>query len=302
MSTLRLGTRGSALARWQTEHAIACLAERNAGIGAEMRILKTRGDVDRSTPLPAIGGSGLFTEELERALRDGEIDAAVHSLKDLPIESPTGLVVGAVFGRRNPGDVLVSRNGETLAGLPQGAVVGTSSMRRRAQLLAVRPDIVVRPIRGNVETRIGKVDSGEYDAAVLAAAGLDRLSLSSRVAEQLDLEIFLPAPGQGALAVQCRADDENVRTLLATIDDARLRAATEAERGFLAGLGGGCSLPVAALAEPTGDDLLLRGFVGAVTGEKAIRLSTRGPLDDGTALGRHLAVRAVEEGAAELLP
>ncbi len=299
---LRLGTRGSALALWQAEHVAARLRAGTAVFRIQLEVLSSRGDADRVTPLPEIGGKGVFTEHLERALRKNRIDLAVHSLKDLPVETPEGLALGAILGREDARDVLVSRDGARLASLPAGAVVGTSSTRRTAQVLAVRPDLVLKPIRGNVETRIGKVANGAYDAAVLAAAGVTRLGLGDRIAEYLPVETFLPAPGQGALAVQCRADDDRVRALLATIDDTALRAATDAERAFLEWLGGGCSMPVAALAEPDGDDaLLMRGFVGAPDGSRAIRLQERGELQHAAALGIHMAEAALREGAAELL-
>jgi hydroxymethylbilane synthase len=271
-------------------------------VRTELLVIRTQGDVDTETPLPEIGGKGAFTERLEQALRDGGIDLAVHSLKDLPIEPSNGLRVGAIFGREDARDVLVSRNGATLAGLPPGAAVGTSSTRRAAQLRAARPDLDVRPIRGNVETRIAKVDAGICEATVLAAAGILRLGLAARISEYLAPETFLPAPGQGALAVQCREDDDEVCVLLAPIDDPLLRAATDAERAFLRGLGGGCSMPVAALAEADGTQaLVLRGFVGAANGTRAIRVRAGGALADAQALGERLAQEALGKGAAALL-
>ncbi|MGD8279462.1 MAG: hydroxymethylbilane synthase [Gemmatimonadota bacterium] len=299
---LRLGTRGSALALWQAEHVAARLRAGSAVLRVELDVLSSRGDADRVTPLPEIGGKGVFTEHLEHALRDGRIDLAVHSLKDLPVEPAKGLVLGAILGRDDPRDVLVSRDGATLAALPRGAVVGTSSTRRAAQLLAVRPDLEPRPIRGNVETRLEKVRNGTYDAAVLAAAGIARLGLAERITEFLPLDTFLPAPGQAALAVQCRAEDERVRALLETIDEPGLRAATEAERAFLEWLGGGCAVPVAALATPDGGDgLVLDGWVGAPDGSRTIRRRGRGEATHAAALGIRLAEQALREGAAELL-
>jgi hydroxymethylbilane synthase len=299
---LRLGTRGSALALWQAEYVAERLRAGTAVLRIEVEILSSRGDADRVTPLPEIGGKGVFTEHLERALREGRIDLAVHSLKDLPVETPDSLVLGAILGREDPRDVLVSRDGATLASLPPGAVVGTSSTRRTAQVLAVRPDLVMKPIRGNVETRLEKVASGAYDAAVLAAAGIERLGLRERISEYLPLETFLPAPGQAALAVQCRAEDDWVRALLAAIDEPALRAATEAERAFLERLGGGCAMPVAALAVEDGRDaIVLDGFIGAPDGSRTIRLRYRGARRQAAALGIRLAEEAFHEGAAELL-
>ncbi|MGH7502494.1 MAG: hydroxymethylbilane synthase [Longimicrobiales bacterium] len=301
MTELRLGTRGSALALWQTRRVAADLAAFVQDRAIVERIIRTRGDDDRDAPLPEIGGKGVFTDELERALLGGEVDLAVHSLKDLPIEPRAGLAIAAVCVRDDARDAMVSRIGESLHALRAGAVVGTSSTRRTAQLLCVRPDLDVRPIRGNVETRIAKVDAGDYDATVLAAAGLLRLGLEGRVADWLPLETFLPAPGQGALAVQCRADDAAVLRLLSNLDDADARRCTVAERSFLAGLGGGCSLPVAAYATIDHDSIHLRGFVGALNGRRTIRLEQRASLDAGRAAGLAMAERALLDGAAELL-
>jgi len=299
---LRLGTRGSALALWQAEHVAARLRTGTTVLRIDVEILSSRGDADRVTPLPEIGGKGVFTEHLERALREGRIDLAVHSLKDLPVETPAGLVLGAILGRDDPRDVLVSRDGAELATLAPGAVVGTSSTRRTAQVLAVRPDLAPKPIRGNVETRLEKVANGTYDAAVLAAAGITRLGLGERITEYLPIDTFLPAPGQGALAVQCRADDGAVLRLLRAIDDPALRAATDAERAFLEWLGGGCAMPVGALA--AADDaggLVLDGYVGAADGSRTIRLRERGETSHASSLGIRLAERAFREGAAGLL-
>ena len=246
-----LGTRASPLARAQTERVAASLRAAWPGLVCEARPIVTRGDRTQRSgePLPAIGGKGLFTAELEQALRAGEIDLAVHSLKDLPTEEAAGIVLGAVCQREDVRDCLVARDGLTLAALPARAVVGTSSLRRAAQLRALRPDLEVRSVRGNVDTRIRKVREGELDAVLLAAAGIHRLGLEDAVTEWLPPEVMLPAPGQGALAVQCREGDEALLALLAAIDDPAARAATAAERGFLRALGAGCTAPVAAYAE-----------------------------------------------------
>jgi hydroxymethylbilane synthase len=298
---LRFGTRGSTLALWQTRRVAARLVELGRVADTEEVVIRTRGDDDVRSALPDIGGRGVFTEELERALLEGRIDVAVHSLKDLPVEQRPGLIIGAVCMREDPRDALITRTGAGLDAIAAAAVVGTSSTRRMSQLLAARADLDVRPIRGNVETRIAKVDGGEYDATVLAAAGIRRLGLDDRIAEVLPIATFLPAPGQGALAVQCRADDERARALIDDIDDAEARDCTDAERGFLAGLGGGCSMPIAAHAVAEGDDIILRGFVGARDGGRSIRLEDRfgrGEHLEGAAM---LARRALAEGAAELL-
>jgi hydroxymethylbilane synthase len=299
-ATLTIGTRGSPLALWQTDHIAGLLATAWPGLDCRIERFSTAGDRIIDQPLPEIGGKGLFTAELETALLDGAIDLAVHSLKDLPVVDPPGLVLGAITGRADVRDALVARGGGDLSGLPQGAVVGTSSLRRQAQLLAARPDLTIRSIRGNVETRVNKVMQGEYEAAVLALAGLSRLGLEARVTRILPLEVMLPAPGQGALAVQCRADDILNRRLLAAIDDAGVRACVTAEREFLNALGGGCATPVAAYARPIAGDMLhLTGLIAAVDGRRIIRLEASG--SDPIALGSTLAGQALEQGAREIL-
>jgi len=305
-STLRIGTRQSDLALWQTNHMIDRLQTAWPGLVCQITPFVTMGDQTQAQnkPLPAIGGKGLFTAELEHALRTGEIDIAVHSLKDLPVEDAPGLTLGAIASRADVRDVLVARNGWTLATLPPGALVGTSSTRRMAQLLATRPDLKVQSIRGNVGTRIRKVMSGEYDATVLAAAGVERLNLLANVSEWLALELMLPAPGQGALAVQCRADDVKTRQLLAAVDDAPTRAAVTAERQFLHALGGGCSAPVAAyatvLSNPISPSLRLQmqALVAATDGSQMVRVQGTG---DAATLGTQLAQQALDQGGWALL-
>ncbi|MGH8247967.1 MAG: hydroxymethylbilane synthase, partial [Gammaproteobacteria bacterium] len=255
--------------------------------------------IDR--PLPEIGDKGLFTSELESALLSGEVGAAVHSLKDLPVEDTPGISLGAVPARDSALDVLVSARGESLADLPDSARVGTCSLRRAAQVRAQRSDLTLLPVRGNVETRLRKVMDGEYEAIVLAAAGLKRLGLERHISETFSADVMLPAPGQGALAVQCRTADIETLRLLTAIDDLRTRAAVSAERAFLAGLGGGCSLPVAALAQADAERgrIDLTGVVISVDGKKSIRLKAVGEAP--AALGEHLAQLAIQRGAKELL-
>lgn len=267
-SVVRIGTRASKLALWQSEHVAHLIEASHPEIRCELIRIVTRGDRHLDRPLPEIGGKGLFTAEIEGALRQGEIDIAVHSLKDLPVDDAPGLAVGAVLSREAVRDVLVARNSWTLETLPPGAVVGTSSLRRQAQLLAYRRDLAVRPIRGNVDTRIRKVLEGEYHAAVLAGAGLRRLGLDGQISQWLALDVMLPAPGQGALGVQCRADDAHIRALLAAISEPAVEQATQAERHLLWLLGGGCSAPIAAYAEVAGDgvSLLLRARVANIDG------------------------------------
>jgi hydroxymethylbilane synthase len=286
-----VGTRASALARAHTELVIAALTVVRPGLACETRAIVTAGDRTQESgrPLPEIGGKGLFTAELERALVDGEIDLAVHSLKDMPTEDASSVVIGAITIREDVRDCLVARSASGLADLPAGAVVGTSSLRRAAQLAVLRPDLDVRSIRGNVDTRIRKVESGEYDAVVLAAAGVRRLGLEAGVTEWLAEDVMLPAPGQGALAVQCRADDAAVRELVVRIDDAGARAETTAERAFLRALGGGCAAPVAARAVATTTPRVrLQGLVASVDGRDVVRVRGDGEPDE-------VAVRLAEE-------
>jgi hydroxymethylbilane synthase len=301
LTAVVVGTRGSALARAQTERVSDLLAAAWPGLRCEPRPIVTRGDRTQATgePLPAIGGKGLFTAELDLALREGEIDLAVHSLKDLPTEGTPGIELGAVCLREDVRDCLVSGDGKTLAELPEGAVVGTSSLRRTAQLLALRPGLEVRSIRGNVDTRIRKVREGEFDAALLAGAGILRLGQEHEVSEWLPPETMLPAPGQGALAIQCREGDEDVLALLAAIDDAPTRAATAAERGFLRALGAGCTAPVAALGEAiSAEGVRLQALVASPDGADVVRVSGEGePVE----LGERLAGEALAGGAAEIL-
>lgn len=319
-SQITFGSRASALARWQSDWIIARLRDAWPGLYCQTRLFITSGDRLLDKSLVEIGGKGVFTEELETALCSSEIDVAVHSLKDLPVEDTPGLTLGAIDERADARDVLISRERWTLDTLPRAARVGTCSLRRTAQLLAIRPDLTIRPVRGNVDTRIRKAMSGEYDAIVLAAAGLLRLGLAEHISEYLPFEIMLPAPGQAALAAQCRADDEATRNLLSKIDHAPTRAAVTAERAFLDSLGGRCSAPVAAyarshpqsfsVAQDTSPDLrrrsgqvsnlYLTGLVASPNGRRSIRVSGEG--DDPIALGQTLAQRALEQGAEELIP
>ena len=302
LRTVRLGTRGSALARWQTDHIAGLLQAAWPGLRTEVVVFRTQGDLILDKPLPLIGGKGLFTAELEAALHGGDIDIAVHSLKDLPTEMPDGLTLGAIPARADVRDAVVSRDGRELADLPAGAVVGTSSRRRAAQLLRRYPHLRVADIRGNVDTRVRKAldPDGPYDAALLAFAGLDRLEHTAVVTELLPLAIMLPAPGQGALAVQCRADARVLATL-APLDDADTRAAVTAERAFLHGLGGGCSVPVAAHARIEEDRLHLTGRVAAVDGSVLVEVTGSCAVNDAAELGASLAADALRRGADRLL-
>jgi hydroxymethylbilane synthase len=302
--TVTIGSRTSQLALWQTNYIIKQLQEAWPALECRIEQIVTKGDKTLNQPLPQIGGKGLFTLELENALRAGTIDLAVHSLKDLPVEDAPGLALGAIKGRADVRDVLITQaiagvGGSTLGSLPFGAVVGTSSLRRQAQLKMVRPDLQVQSIRGNVETRIHKVQEGLYEATVLAAAGVTRLELDHHVSQWLPLEVMLPAPGQGALAVQCRAGDQATLALLARIHQADVAEAVNAERSFLFHLGGGCATPVAAYGLPMGDHYQLRGLVAALDGSRHVEVQGSGA--EAWELGRHLAQQALDRGAQEIL-
>ena len=296
---LIFATRPSALARWQTAHVIRLLKSAVPDLECEEQIITTNGDRIVDRPLPEIGGKGLFTSELEAALLSGEVQVAVHSLKDLPVDDTPGIVTAAIPVRESAFDVLVSANGHTLADLPHAARVGTCSLRRTAQLLVRRPDLTILPLRGNVDTRVRKLLNGEYDAIVLAAAGLTRLGLEAHITETFPLDVMLPAPGQGALAVQCRTDDKETLDLLAAIHDSHTADSVSTERSFLSALGGGCSLPVAAYAEKNNGQIILTGAVISVDGKQSIRLSATGT--DPHQLGGLLARFVLERGAADLL-
>lgn len=298
--TLVFATRPSKLARWQTNYVIQRLQAIYPDLKIHERIISTKGDKTLDTPLPEIGGKGVFTSELENALLSGEVHVAVHSLKDLPVEDSAGVVVSAIPEREAAFDALISADGKSLSQLPIHARVGTCSLRRSAQLLARRPDLTILSLRGNVDTRLRKLRDGEYDAIVLAAAGLNRLGLQAEITEIFSLEAMLPAPGQGALAIQCRAEDEATRKLLSALHHQPTADSVSAERAFLLGLGGGCSLPVAAFAEVNGENrIILTGAVISKDGKRSIRLSASG--EDPQKLGQMLANMVLERGGAELL-
>jgi hydroxymethylbilane synthase len=300
---VKIGTRKSRLATWQAEHIGQMLAQRWPDLQYSLELFDTTGDRIPDQPLPEIGGKGLFTQELEDALQRGDIHLVVHSLKDLPVEESPGLAKAAIPPRESAGDVLVSGRGYTLETLPKGARVGTSSLRRSAQLLHRRPDLEIRPLRGNIDTRIRKAYQGEYDAIVLAAAGVNRLGLQAQVTEELSLQVMLPAPGQGALAVQCRSDNAALLSLLQAIDHAETRAAVLAERAFLKGLGGGCSAPVAAYGFVEAGLLHLEGLVASRDGREIIRIRHSMAMAAGEPgqPGFWLAKQALHLGAARFM-
>ena len=303
MITLRMGTRRSQLALWQTQHVRDQLQVAHPDLSIELVRMTTTGDRVLDKPLPEIGGKGLFTQELEDALRAGEIHLAVHSLKDLPTEMLPEFALGAILRRASPFDALVSRAGHTLATLPPGATIGTSSLRRRAQLLAYRADLKTEMLRGNVDTRLRKAHdpAGPYDAIILAVAGLERLEHHPAITEILEAEVMLPAPGQGAIAVQCRADDAPTRALLAELDDYATRVTVTAERAFLQQLDAGCRLPVSAWATLDGDTLHLVGRVSGLDGTRAITVRGDGAAGEAFDLGARLADDALAQGADALL-
>ena len=300
---LVIGSRGSKLALWQAEQAREHLRLLNPQIDVRIEIVKTTGDV-KGDPLSVIGGKGVFTKELEDALLDGRIDIAVHSLKDLPTTLPEGLSITAICEREDARDALVLRSGArngSIMDLPQRAVVGTSSQRRLAQLKALRSDVVVKDLRGNVDTRIRKLDEGQYDAVILASAGLVRLGLEARISARISISEMLPAVGQGAIAIETRRDNELAVQSAAALDHRETRIACLAERAFLRGLGGGCQLPIAAHAILDHDVLKLDGLVAKPDGSEIIRGSLSGPADDAEILGAALAEQLVQRGAHTLL-
>lgn len=298
-SRMIFATRPSTLARWQTRLIIQELQRHWQALECEEVIISTKGDRTLDSALPEIGGKGLFTEELELALLEGRVHAAVHSLKDLPTDDTEGLKIGAIPPRADFRDVLICPAGLNLDELPAGAIVGTSSNRRRAQVLAFRQDLNIKSIRGNIDTRIRKVKAGQFDAILLAAAGINRLGLQEYITQYLPVEIMLPAPGQGALAVQCRSDDAETLNLLQVINHIDTNQAVQAERAFLSALGGGCSLPVGALAEVFGGEIKLQGVVANLDGKCLMRLSTSG--HDPFFVGETLAQKCLDQGAIQYL-
>ncbi len=296
-----VGSRGSSLALRQTEEVLEQLrAVPGGSVDFQVVIVKTGGDVASEAPLARLG-RGIFVREIERALLDGELDMAVHSLKDMPTYLPDGLTIGAVCKRLDPRDVLVNRWGCPLVQLPSGARIGTSSPRRVAQLKSLRRDIKVLPIRGNVDTRLRKAAGDDYDGAVLAAAGVMRMSLESEVAEFLSPEDFVPAPGQGALAVEVRRDDEEMMALLSSIEHPLTRRAILAERAFLQALGGGCQVPVGAYARSDGDTMVLTVFLASPDGDKVFKAKVRGKASVPHEVALDAYQRIIERGAGDLL-
>ncbi|MBI5877439.1 MAG: hydroxymethylbilane synthase [Chloroflexi bacterium] len=299
---INVGTRGSPLALWQAQETIRAIRAHFPAVECEIVIVRTEGDRNRIDSLATLGGRGVFVRDIEDRLLNGEFDLAVHSLKDLPATQPAGLVLAAITERADMRDALVTRDGAPLSGLRNGAIVGSSSQRRSAQLLAMRPDLVVASIRGNVETRLRKLDEGQYEAVVLAAAGLIRLGLAGRISQYFGADEMLPAAGQGALGIECRADDTSTRNMLhAALENAPMRAAADAERAFLRALGAGCTLPVGAYATCAGDTVTLRGLIARPDGQQIVRGACDGPIASAEALGAQLAAQLLAAGGRALM-
>jgi hydroxymethylbilane synthase len=301
MGALRIATRKSPLALWQAEHVAALLRNAHRDLEVELVPMSTQGDRMLDAPLAKVGGKGLFIKELEHALLEDRADIAVHSLKDVPVEIPAGLALPVVMARADPRDAFVSNHHARLAALPAGARVGTSSLRRKCQLLAARSDLDVVTIRGGVHTRLARLDDGDFDALILAASGLERLDMADRVREALGPEVILPAVGQGVLGIECRDGDARIEGLIAPLADADSSARVGAERAMNARLGGGCQVPIAGFAELDGASLRLRALVASVDGSTVLREEQRGPREQPQRLGDSVAERLLARGADRIL-
>ena len=298
---LRIATRKSKLALWQAEYVKAELKKHHPDLEVELVTFTTQGDKILDTPLAKIGGKGLFVKELEAAMLDGRADIAVHSMKDVPMEFPEGLGLEVICPRENPTDAFVSNTYKAFEDLPQGAHVGTSSLRRQCQLLAARPDLKITSLRGNVQTRLGKLDNGDYDAIILASAGLIRLELKDRIAQYIDDTVSLPAGGQGAVGIECRIDDQKTKSLLACLHHQETASRVLAERALNRRLEGGCQVPIACYATLDGDQLFLRGLVGSEDGSEIIRAQSKGNASDCEQLGIQVAEDLLSQGADRIL-
>lgn len=301
-NALVIATRGSRLALWQAEHVKSRLLALQPDLDITLNVIKTKGDIILDVPLSKVGGKGLFVKEIEEALLDGRADLAVHSIKDVPMILPEGLILGCVPQREVCSDCFLSLNYATVADLPRGARVGTSSLRRQAQLLEFRPDLEILSLRGNIDTRLRKLQEGRYDAIILASAGLARLGLSAPKMQPLDPDRFLPAVGQGALGIECRDDDYDLFRLLALLEDSATRVCVEAERGFLAALEGGCQVPIAGHARlPDAETVSLKGLVAEVDGSLILRAEKKGPASEARNLGHELARDLLNKGGRAIL-
>ncbi len=299
--TVRIATRKSALALWQAEYVKAQLEHFHPGINVELVPMTTKGDIILDTPLAKVGGKGLFVKELEVAMLENRADIAVHSMKDVPVEFPEGLGLEIICPREDPRDAFVSNTIASFADLPQGAVVGTSSLRRQCQIKALRPDLDIRDLRGNVNTRLKKLDNNEYDAIILAAAGLIRLEMPERIREFIAPEVMLPANGQGAVGIECRTEDETIKNLLAPLGCEETRIRVIAERSMNRALEGGCQVPIGSYAIIENQEIYLRGLVGAVDGSEILTSEVRGKAQDAEKLGTDLAATLLADGADKIL-
>ncbi|MFT5161879.1 MAG: hydroxymethylbilane synthase [Alteromonadaceae bacterium] len=299
--TIRIATRKSALALWQAEFVKAQLEEKHPGVFVELVPMSTKGDRILDTPLAKIGGKGLFVKELEVAMLEGRADIAVHSMKDVPVDFPDGLVLHTICEREDPRDAFVSNQFKSIDELPQHAVVGTSSLRRQCQLRELRPDLQIKDLRGNVNTRLAKLDNGEYDAIILAAAGLIRLEMLERISSYIEPEVSLPANGQGAVGIECRDGDNEVKALLSALEHAPTRHRVLAERAMNRHLEGGCQVPIGAYAVIDDGQIWLRGLVGSTDGRQIIRNEVTGSVAQGEALGIELAEKLLAQGAKTIL-
>ncbi|MCI7676054.1 MAG: hydroxymethylbilane synthase [Phascolarctobacterium sp.] len=300
-AVLKIGTRQSLLALWQSNHIAACLRKQYPECEVVLKKIVTKGDRILDVPLAQIGGKGLFTKEIEEDLLSGEVDLAVHSLKDMPTVLPEGLCLTAITERANVGDAFVSNDYACFEELPLGAVVGTSSLRRKAQLLAARPDLTIRDLRGNVDTRLRKLDEGLYDAVILAAAGLERLGHGDRIKAIIPSDVCLPAVGQGALAIECRTDDAEVRQMLDFLNDQPTVYATAAERAFLGLLEGGCQVPIGVHADVNGEQIKIEAIIAALDGSTVLRDTIEGAAVDAVALGQKLGKKMLANGGQKIL-
>ena len=301
MKTLRIATRKSALALWQAEYVKQELERHHAGLTVELVKMTSKGDRILDAPLAKIGGKGLFVKELENALLENRADIAVHSIKDVPMEFPDGLELGVICPRENPKDAFVSNQYTSLDELPEGAVVGTSSLRRQCQVLLHRPDLTIKFLRGNVNTRLAKLDDGQYDAIILAVAGLLRLGMKDRIRSALPVDVCLPAAGQGAVGIELRTDDEQTQKLIAPLHHSDTAIVVGAERAMNRRLNGGCQVPIAGFAELSGDSLYLRGLVGSSDGKTIYRSDIRCAADDYEQAGIKVAEHLLEQGAGRIL-
>ena len=298
---LTIGTRQSLLALWQSNHIAALLREKYPECEVVLKKIVTKGDRILDVPLAQIGGKGLFTKEIETELADGTIDLAVHSLKDMPTVLPEGLCLTAITERANVGDAFVSNKYASFEELPLGSVIGTSSLRRKAQLLAARPDLQIMDLRGNVDTRLRKLDEGLYDAIILAAAGLERLGHGDRITALIPPDVCLPAVGQGALAIEARTADDEVRSMLEFLNDLPTKQSTDAERAFLGLLEGGCQVPIGVHADVAGEQIKIEAIIAALDGSTVLRDTITGKAEDAVALGQQLGKKMLAAGGQEIL-